>query len=150
MQQRQSHGCRQGGRAVRRGHRILGWAAVAEGALLAVICGLPVLGAFVPELGWLGGLGANVVPVFPLWFVVLAVVSALPSLMALRLGFVRAGSAFTAVSALSLAGTMIILGSLLQVAAANGANVDLLQSLTFTSLSDAHPDATMVYTTRGN
>jgi acetyl esterase/lipase len=135
---------------VQRSHRILGWAAVAEGALLAVTCGLPVLGAFVPELGWLGVLGATVVPVFPLWFVVLACVSALPSLLALRLGFVGVGSAFTAVSALSLAGTMVILGSLLQVAAANGANVDLLQSLTFTSLSDARPDATMVYTTRGN
>jgi len=118
--------------------------------LLAVTCGLPVLGAFFPELSWLGVLGATVVPVFPLWFVVLAFVSALPSLFALRLGFVGIGSTFTAVSALSLAGTMVILGSLLQVATASGANVDLLRSLTFTSLADARPDATMVYMTRGN
>jgi acetyl esterase len=123
---------------------------VAEGALLAVACGLPVLGAYVPELGWLGVLGATVVPVFPLWFVLLAFVSALPSLLAVRLGLVRVGSACTAVSALSLAGTMVILGSLLQVATATGANVDVLQSMTFTGLSDAHPDATSVYTTRGN
>jgi acetyl esterase/lipase len=116
--------------------------------LLAVTCGLPVLGAFLPELGWLGVLGATVLPVFPLWFVVLAFISALPSLLAFRLGFVGAGSAFTAVSGLSLAGTMVILITLLQVAAANDANVDLWRSLAFTSLSDASPDATIVYTTR--
>ena len=118
--------------------------------MLAVTCALPVLGAFFPDLGWLGVLGATVVPVFPLWFVVLAFVSALPALLAARLGFAGIGSAVTGVSVLSLAGTTVVLVSLLQVATADGANVDLLRSMTFTSLSDARPDATMVYTTRGD
>jgi acetyl esterase/lipase len=129
---------------------VVRWAALGEGAVISALCGLLVLGAFLPDLGWLGLVGTILVPVFASWFAVLSVLAALPAVLAIRLGFVRTGSAFVGVSALALAGAIVILAALLQAGTANGAGIDLLQSLTFKGPADARPDETHVYATRGD
>ncbi|HEX2679910.1 MAG TPA: hypothetical protein VHQ03_01290, partial [Candidatus Dormibacteraeota bacterium] len=103
-----------------------------------------MLGAYVPQLGWLSVAGATAVPVFTLWFCVLALVSGVPSVLAIRLGLV-AGAAPAAVSLLACAGSVVILVSLLQLG-----NADLFASLGFTGLGAGRPDETYVYSSEGD
>jgi len=103
-----------------------------------------VLGAFVPALGWLSVAGATAVPVFTLWFCVLALVGAVPSALAIRRG-VRAGFATLGISAGALVGTLVILAAMLEMASEFNATVDLPASLGFAGLNRERPDETDVY-----
>ena len=124
------------------------WTAFAEGATTSLVSAALVLGAFVPQLGWLSVAGATAVPVFTLWFCVLALVSLAPSVVAIRLGL-RAGFASAALSAAALLGTLAILFALLEMAAESGTTVDVPASLSFAGLDRDRPDVTDVYMTAG-
>ena len=127
--------------------RIIRWVCLVQAAIIVGICSLIVLGAFLPQLGWVGVLGATLLPVFTPWFVVLAVAGAIPAVLAMRVGFRVAGVGMLCIAGSSLVGSIVVFAALLQAAAADGATVDVGQTLTFTELSDGPADDTEIYTT---
>jgi acetyl esterase/lipase len=119
----------------------LGLLGVTGGLALAVV----VLGTFLPRLPVVGFLGSFVSGQYPLHTALGAVVGLAAGVGLLALGVPRLGAVVTAVGALAVVGTLVVLATQAAAARAAGVRVDWGLALTAVDQRGAPPDLTVEY-----
>ena len=107
----------------------MGWFTLVLGGFTVVLCALLVIGAFLPNIPYLGVAGSLALPLIPLWVIVLSFIGGGLTLTAWLLGSHRIGKIFTLLAILTVIGASIITAQLVHTAQSHGAHINLWRTL---------------------